>query len=142
MGPLLRINLYVLGASAVGIGLSMMFLGAETTADFFAAIIVVLVSAPDLPEGFSSPDVDSELRFYAVFWIAYGVILIRTAGDLPLNLYLVPWLAGLFFAGGVGRLLSLWSVGQPHPLFIVLMIVELALPPLLVLLWAAEKRSS
>ncbi len=140
MGLLLRINLYVLGASAVGIGLSMMLLGAETTANFFAALIALILTAPDLPQGFSSPDVDSELRFYAVFWIAYGVILTRTASDLAQNLYLVPWLAALFFAGGVGRLLSVWSVGQPHPLFFTLMIIELALSPLLLALWAAEKR--
>jgi hypothetical protein len=28
-----------------------------------------------------------------------------------------------------------WVVGAPHPFFLLLMTIELALPPLLVLLW-------
>jgi len=137
---MLRICLYLLGISAVGIGMSMLLLGAETTAQFFAALINLFLSEPTVPEGFASPDVDSELRFYSIFWIAYGVVLFRTAGDLSAHPRLVPLLAALFFAGGVGRLFSLWSVGQPHTLFVTLMAVELALPPLLVALWAAERR--
>ena len=47
----------------------------------------------------------------------------------------VPWLAAVFFVGGAGRAFSWLVVGAPHPFFLLLMTIELALPPLLVLLW-------
>ena len=47
----------------------------------------------------------------------------------------VPWLAAVFFVGGAGRAFSWLAVGAPHPFFLLLMMIELALPPLLVLLW-------
>jgi hypothetical protein len=37
--------------------------------------------------------------------------------------------------GGAGRAFSLLVFGAPHPFFLLLMTIELALPPLLVLLW-------
>ncbi len=137
---ILRATLFVLGAAAICIGLSMMFLGSGATGQFFAVLVNFILSEPQELDGMSTPNVDSELRFYAVFWVAYGVFVFRAANDLTKNLHLVPLLAGLFFAGGVGRVLSLVTVGQPHPLFIALMIVELALPLLLIGLWAAINR--
>jgi hypothetical protein len=136
----LRANLFVLGVAAIGIGLSMSLLGSETTGQFFAALINYFLSDPQELEGMSSPNVDSELRFYAVFWVAYGVFVLRTANNLTKNLHLVPPLAGLFFAGGLGRVLSFMAVGQPHPLIIALMIAELAMPLLLLGLWAGIRR--
>ncbi len=62
-------------------------------------------------------------------------MVLRTALSLPRRLAQVPWLAAIFFAGGVGRGLSRISVGAPHPFFTVLMAIELALPGLLALLW-------
>ena len=47
----------------------------------------------------------------------------------------VPWLAAVFFVGGAGRAFSWLMIGAPHPFFLLLMTIELALPPLLVLLW-------
>lgn len=140
MKLILRANLFVLGAAAIGIGLSMLFLGSDTTGQFFAALINFFLSDPQALNGMSSPNVDSELRFYSVFWVAYGIIVLRAANSLDENFGLVPILAGLFFAGGAGRLLSVLAVGYPHPLFTVLMIVELVLPLLLIALWAGINR--
>lgn len=137
---ILRANLFVLGAAAIGIGLSMLLLGSDATGQFFAALINFFLSDPQELEGMSSPNVDSELRFYSVFWVAYGVIVFRAANSLEENLKLVPIFSGLFFAGGAGRLLSLMTLGHPHPLFILLMIVELVLPLLLIALWAGINR--
>jgi Domain of unknown function (DUF4345) len=138
---ILRANLFVLGAAAIGIGLSMLLLGADATGQFFVALINFFLSDPQDLQGMSSPDVDSELRFYSVFWLAYGIIVLRAANSLDENMRHVPIFAGLFFAGGVGRVLSLMAVGQPHPLFLTLMVIELILPILLIGLWAAISRS-
>jgi hypothetical protein len=140
MSLILRLNLYVLGVGAVGIGTSMFLLGAETTALFFASLNAALWSQPDEIADLSTPNVDSELRFYAVFWVTYGVFVVRTAHNLSKHLQLVPLLAGLFFAGGIGRLLSLLLIGEPHPLFVRLMIVELILPLFLIWMWAGVNR--
>ncbi|MCE7997704.1 MAG: DUF4345 domain-containing protein [Rhodobiaceae bacterium] len=140
MKLILRANLFVLGVAAIGIGLSMLFLGSDATGQFFAAIINSFLSDPQELNGLSSPNVDSELRFYSVFWVAYGIIVLRAANSLDENFRLVPILAGLFFAGGAGRLLSAMAVGQPHPLFTVLMMAELVLPLLLIALWVGINR--
>jgi hypothetical protein len=42
---------------------------------------------------------------------------------------------GRIRVGGAGRAFSWLVVGAPHPFFLLLMTIELALPPLLVLLW-------
>jgi hypothetical protein len=82
---------------------------------------------------------DSELRFYAPFWGAYGLVLLAIARDMSAKLRYVPTMALLFFVGGVGRGLSYISVGAPHPFFIALMAVELLLPLLFVALWRGAR---
>lgn len=82
---------------------------------------------------------DSELRFYATLWGAYGVVLLRAARGLPRTLPQAPWLAAVFFSGGVGRLISLLTVGAPHPVFTLLMTIELTLPILMILLWLGAR---
>ena len=139
---MLRFCLLALGISAIGIGASMMLLGPDATGRFFAGIVELVLQNNIELTGFTSADVDSELRFYAVFWIAYGVILVRTSRSSDLTTRTVPILVGLFFTGGVGRLLSFLSVGQPHTLFIALMIVELVLPVLMIILWQLGRRKA
>ena len=48
----------------------------------------------------------------------------------------------VFFAGGIGRLISLIAVGWPHPAFVVLMAIELILPPLLIWLWRGARKAT
>jgi hypothetical protein len=131
----LRLLLGLLGAVAVLICASIMIAGAEATAwtaeKLFSALTA---SRAPLSEAWP-PTMDSELRFYAALWGAYGVVCLTVARDLANRASLVPWLAGVFFLGGVGRLLSLVTIGTPHPFFIFLMWVELVLPLILVLLW-------
>jgi hypothetical protein len=86
-----------------------------------------------------SATADSELRFYAPFWIAYGAILILTARDLRRLRARVPLLSGMFFAGGVGRAIAYWRAGPPHPAFVALMVIELILPLLFMLLWSRRR---
>ena len=142
MALALRILLAVLGVSAILIALSILFLGAASTAGVAEAGYDALTGHRYPATGAWPPTMDSELRFYAPFWGTYGILLLAAARDLPRWLKFVPGLAAVFFAGGVGRALSLATVGAPHPVFALLMAVELILPPILVLLWYAIRRET
>jgi hypothetical protein len=82
---------------------------------------------------------DSELRFYAPFWGAYGVALLAIARDLAGHRRLVVPAMALFFIGGVGRALSWIAVGEPHPFFSMLMGIELVFPVVIIGLWFAVR---
>lgn len=85
---------------------------------------------------------DSELRFYAALWGAYGIVVLRTARNLTKRLHETPWLAAVFFLGGIGRGLSVISVGEPHPFFTLLMAVELVLPVVMIALWLGARMAN
>ncbi len=136
----LRILLALLGAAAIAIAASILFLGAEATAWTAERTFSALTGWPGPLSSHWPPTMDSELRFYAALWGAYGVLLLMTARDMRRLGHLVPWLAAVFFVGGLGRLLSRLSEGPPHPFFTLLMGIELALPPILVLLWLGARR--
>lgn len=136
----LEFALWALGASAILIGLSNFLLGPVATARFFKFVLALADQGATPSSTLALPDVDSELRFYAVFWIGYGALLIDAGRNLGARLNRVPLLLGAFFAGGVGRLLSLQAVGAPHALFVVLMGIELALPILLFGAWLLARR--
>jgi hypothetical protein len=139
MIPALRILHAVLGLSAVGICLSIMLLGPSATADFSEAQFNALTGSAHALTGPWPPTMDSELRFYAPFWGAYGLLLLAVARDLPGTLRWVPGLAALFFMGGVGRAISYIVVGPPHAVFQLLMVIELVLPLLFLALWRSAK---
>lgn len=129
--------LVALGVAAIAIGAAIFIFGPQATANAFAAAMRFATGISTTPD-LAGADIDSELRFYAVFWIAYGAFVLRAAKPDRLRKgATVPLLLGLFFAGGVGRLLSFFAEGSPHPLFVALMAVELAAPPIILLLWRA-----
>jgi len=51
----------------------------------------------------------------------------------PLWAQLINLLAAVFFVGGIGRLLAVLLDGAPHPFYVAMLAVELALPPLMVM---------
>jgi hypothetical protein len=137
----LRALLLVLGVSALLICLSILVLGPTATAQGFETGFTALTGwrgrlSPKWP-----PTIDSELRFYAPLFGAYGVLALLAAQDLARRDSWLPWLAAVFFIGGLGRAISFGAVGPPHPLFVVLMGLELALPPILIALWLGARRS-
>jgi hypothetical protein len=135
-----RVCLVVLGISAIVIALSIFVLGAQATADMAERLFGALFRWSAPLTGPWPPTMDSELRFYAVLWGAYGFVLLAVASDLTRRAHLVPWLAAVFFVGGLGRGVSYLSLGPPHPFFVLLMAIEL-LPPSAVLgLWLAAGR--
>lgn len=131
-----------LGASAVMIGLSIYLLGGAATGNATQALVARLSGGALFVPWITDPTMESEFGFYAPLWIAFGLVLIVTARDLPRTLHRVPLLATLFFAGGVGRGLAWARVGPPRSAFVVLMVIELVLPLFLIALWAVAWRSN
>lgn len=87
-----------------------------------------------------SATVDSEMRFYAVWYVGAGVLLAWSAANLERSGGIVRGVAALLFLGGLSRALSWISVGEPHNLSVVLMVIELTLPTVIVAWQAARKR--
>jgi hypothetical protein len=131
----LRVLLILLGIAAIAIAGSILIAGPAETAWMSERLYAALTGSrasltPPWPA-----TMDSELRFYAPFWGSYGAILLAVARRLPVRLGLVPWLAALFLAGGIGRAVSYAAIGAPHPVFVVLMAIELVLPVIFAGLW-------
>lgn len=99
-----------------------------------ATVLLGAASVPD--EGIVTPDVDTEMRFYAVWYVVAGVLLLRAVARVEAETWLIRVVAAGFFAAGCARILSWAVVGKPHASAIVLMVVELVLPVVIVL-WQA-----
>jgi hypothetical protein len=82
------------------------------------------------------PNVDSELRFFSAWYAAAGLILLRAAPRVGSQHNVILAILATFFVAGCARLLSLITVGTPDTRFVVLMVVEMALP-VLILPWQA-----
>ena len=130
----LKYCLYVLAVSIIGIGLSNFVAGAYWTATQLGSVFQkfgISGSVLDL----AAPNADSELRFYAVLWVAFGLTLIQVTRNLGAYYNFVPYYLGVIFFGGIGRVISVAVHGPPHPLFELLMWIELSIPIILLLLW-------
>ena len=138
----LRIGLFALGAAAVLIGLSIYFFGPGSTGNAFTSLMATMGHDGGRMDDLSAVNVDSEMRFYAVFWIGYGIAVLATAFDLVARLHWVPWLSAMFLAGGLGRVVSYVLVGPPHPFLMMLMFVELVLPLVFIGLWIGARQNS
>src|SRR5688572_7864311 len=70
------------------------------------------------------PLLDTNLRFYSGLWLMLGLAILGTfrAYEQHMSLYQVIW--AMIFMGGIGRLLSLVSIGTPPLPIIGLMLLE------------------
>ena len=87
--------------------------------------------------GDSNAAVESELRFYAVFWIGFGIYLSSLAPRIEARGRELRAAAAVLFAGGVARLIGMAVDGRPPADYVVLTVIELVLPPVLVA-WQAR----
>jgi hypothetical protein len=71
-------------------------------------------------------------------FLGFGAALIWCSRDLHGRARVFDALLVIFFIGGFARVISMLQVGLPHPLFTVLGVAELLLPPLL---WWWRKRA-
>ena len=118
-----------LGLAAIFIGSMIVATGVLSTLHFFESTYAVLFSKATVLEPITvTPTIDNEFRFYAVLWISYGVLALWVSRRIEAQIRVVPYILGVFFIGGIARLVSIYSVGLPHPLFIFLMYIEIAVP--------------
>ena len=127
----MRIAFSMLGFAALMIGGLIFAVGPVMTGQLFATMLRLVV--PDTPPltGLGGPDVDSEMRFYAVLWMAYGGTALWVARAITERMRLLRLMLVIFWFGGVGRLVSYFAAGAPHPLFMLLMWIEITLPAVL-----------
>lgn len=112
MRTLMRWWLIAFGLVCVGIGLAHLFFGVSTI----------------IGGGTVNPTVDSDMRFYALLFAAYGAGYLWAAADLEHRAQIVNGLGILFFLGGLARLLAWWQSGAPHWFYIVMCVVEFLIP--------------
>ena len=112
----MQVLLIVLGLVMVGAGTWTVVLGAD--------------SVPRA--GIVTPDVDTEMRFYAVWYVVAGVMLLSATRRVESERFLIRLVAAGFFAAGCARILSWIAVGKPHVIAIVLMVLELVRPLVIV----------
>jgi hypothetical protein len=107
-------------------------LGAVPVATGLLAIIGGPTVAPG--GGPTTPSVDSEYRFVNVFWLGAGLILWWTLLKPQPRALVTRTVLALAAIGGLARLLSVFIVGWPHPVYIGTLGLELIVVPL-VILW-------
>jgi Domain of unknown function (DUF4345) len=91
-------------------------------------------------EGAAGATVDSRERYYGAIFFGYGLAWIWAARQSPVPATIVRVLAGVFLAGGVGRLVSLAVYGPPQWFQVGLTVIELVLPPVFWWLAPADER--
>jgi Domain of unknown function (DUF4345) len=100
-----------------------------------SGIFVVLTGSSGQVDGAqAAPSVESELRFFAAFWVGYGAAALYVAPRAVREIHAVRALAAFLFLGGVARGIAWIADGRPHALFVFLLALELLLPPLILLL--------
>lgn len=132
---LLRVLLFIASGLIIIAGLSFYILGPDKSIALILEGMMPLLNDPDVVVDMATPNVDSELRFFAPFFVAYGGLVFLCAKHLRTHLYYVPHLLGIFLLGGLGRVLSYVIIGTPHPMFIPLMAIEVGLPIILYFLY-------
>jgi hypothetical protein len=79
-----------------------------------------------------NPTMAGEDRFFAGLFLCSGIALLWCARDVQRKRVYINLLAAAFFVGGLGRLLAVAIDGAPHPFYVAMLVIELALPPLMV----------
>ena len=116
MAENLRRALYALAAVPIVAGAATVILGAAS------------VPSPGDP----SPNLESELRFYSVWWIGAGIFLLWLAPRVEERTLELRVFCALLFASGISRLIAALDTDWPSTGQLVLMSLELVLPPVLV----------
>jgi hypothetical protein len=105
---------------------------------FVAGLVTVLGGTDAMPgDSRATPNVESELRFYAAFWAGFGVLSLYAARRPERETFLLRGLALFLFFGGLARIFAWLASDRPDTPFLVLMGLELTLPLLIV--WAQAR---
>jgi hypothetical protein len=128
----LRIAFSALGSKALIIGGLIFLIGRAVSGEIFTTMLRLFMS--DAPPSVGLSGADSEMRFYAVLWIACGGVALQVSRARQERMRLLRWMLLIVWLGGIGRVISYFAVGAPHPLFIVRMWIEIVLPIVLLVL--------
>jgi len=91
------------------------FLGLFGVTAIFIASLHIIFGPSAIPGSVPvNATMDSEDRFYATLFAAYGVALLWCIRDIERKSMVVYFLAGVFFVGGLARLVSIVAVGLPN----------------------------
>jgi hypothetical protein len=126
MRRVLQVFLVLFGAIDVAIGLMHVAIGSRGTPGGMAV----------------NATTDSQERFFASLFAAYGVAILWCVRDVEKKSLPIRFLAAAFFAGGLARLAAAAASGWPHPLFLAMTGLELGIPPFLVLAQRHVARAS
>jgi Domain of unknown function (DUF4345) len=100
-------------------------------------LLAVIGGAATIPGGRNAgPNTDSELRFFAAWYALAGTALLRAARAPEQQTVAVRGVCLALVVGATGRVVSLFAVGRPATVFVVLMVVEYAIA-LVVVPWHA-----
>ena len=95
----------------------------------FIALLHIALGPASIPGSVPvNATMDSEDRFYAVLFMAFGIALIWCVKDVERKARVVYLLMATFLAGGVARLISIAVVGLPNDFFVAMTALELVLP--------------
>jgi hypothetical protein len=94
-----------------------------------------------LGAGDASPGIESELRFYSVWWIGAGLFLIWLAPRVEERTLEMRVFCGLLFLGGLSRVFAALATDWPSTGQMVLMLIEFTLAVVLAVWQAAAARS-
>ena len=106
----------------------------------FGSLSVVFGSAVQPEAGTVSPSVESELRFYAAWYVVAGVLALRTVPRIASEGTTIRVLCAGLFLGGAARLVAALRVGWPPAFLVVLMVLEFVIPAVVVPWQAAVAR--
>jgi Domain of unknown function (DUF4345) len=107
-------------------------LGAGGVVATLAGLHTVIAGARSIPgRPQAGAEVESELRFYAGFYVAFGLAALHTAPRAEREPGAVRALAGAVLLAGVARANAWRATGAPDPAQRALLAIELAAPPLL-----------
>ena len=81
-----------------------------------------------------NPTMAGEDRFFAGLLLSYGIALLWCSRDVQRKRAYVNVLAAAFFVGGIGRSLAVLIDGAPNPFYVAMLVLELALPVLMVVI--------
>ena len=99
-------------------------------------------SASIIGGGRVNATIDSDMRFYAVLFAAFGGGFIWAAKDLDHRAPIVNLLGLVFFLGGLARLLAWAQTGIPNWFYLMMIPIELVIPVINWLLLTGVRRST
>lgn len=92
------------------------------------SVLVGGASAVPGSSGAVEATVDNELRFFSVYWVAFGVLCFWVARNISAQHRFIPFITLFFLLGGVGRLISTLIIGTANPVLVAAMVLEFVLP--------------